>query len=137
MRVVTEDFETLQIYDVVIEVVNLTRATYKEAAELKKILDNNIENKIRKIIVDLSQCEFIDSTFLGVLVLALKSSAKIEGEIRLVKPVEMAKSLMEKVGTLNVFNLYDSLNEAVQSFDYENNKNYYLNQGTGLLAHEL
>lgn len=133
MRVVTEDFEKLQIYDVVVEVVNLGRATYKEAAALKKILENDIENKIKKIIVDLSQCEFIDSTFLGVLVLSLKASAKIGGDIRLVKPAEVAKTLMEKSGTLNVFNLYNSLNDAVQSYEFPNEKNYYLSQGTDIL----
>ncbi|HMN48809.1 MAG TPA: STAS domain-containing protein [Ignavibacteriaceae bacterium] len=134
MRVVTEDFEKLQIYDVVVEVVNLGRATYKEAAALKKILENDIENKIKKIIVDLSQCEFIDSTFLGVLVLSLKASAKIGGDIRLVKPAEVAKTLMEKSGTLNVFNLYNSLNDAVQSYEFPNEKNYYLSQGAGILS---
>lgn len=134
MRVVTEDFEKLQIYDVVVEVVNLGRATYKEAAALKKILENDIENKIKKIIVDLSQCEFIDSTFLGVLVLSLKASAKIGGDIRLVRPAEVAKSLMEKSGTLNVFNLYNSLNDAVQSYEFPNEKNYYLSQGSGILS---
>jgi anti-anti-sigma regulatory factor len=39
----------------------------------------------------------------------LKSSAKIGGDIRLVKPDEVVKTLMEKAGTLNVFNLYDSI----------------------------
>ncbi len=134
MRIVTEDFETLQIYDVVIEVVNVSRATYKEAAQLQKILDNHIQNKIRKVIVDLSQCEFIDSTFLGVLVLSLKSIAKIGGDIRLVRPAEVAKSLMEKAGTLNVFNIYNSLDDAVQSFEFPSDQNYYLSHGAGLLS---
>ena len=137
MRVVTEEFEKLQIYDVVVEVVNLSRATFKEAAQLKKILDQDIENKIRKIIVDLSQCEFIDSTFLGVLVLSLKSSAKIGGDIRLVRPADLAKSFLEKSGTLNVFNSYDSLNDAIQSFEFEGEKNYYLAHGAGLLSNSI
>jgi anti-anti-sigma factor len=134
MRIITEDFEKLQIYDVVVEVVNLSRATYKEAGQLKKILDNDIENKVQKIIVDLSQCEFIDSTFLGVLVLSLKACAKIDGDLRLVRPVEIAKSLMEKSGTLNVFNIYDSLNDAVQSFEFDIKKNYYLSQNNGIFT---
>ena len=137
MRVIAEDFEKLQIYDVVVEVVNLSRATFKEAAQLKKILENDIANNVKKIVVDLSQCEFIDSTFLGVLVLSLKASAKIGGDIRLVKPAEVAKSLMEKAGTLNVFNLYDSLNDATQSFEYPNEKNYYLSQGSRILSHNI
>lgn len=134
MRAIIEDFEKLQIRDVVVEVVNLSRATYKEAAQLKKILEKDIDNKIKKIIVDLSQCEFIDSTFLGVLVLSLKSSAKIGGDVRLVKPAEVAKTLMEKAGTLNVFNLYDSLNDAIESYNFPNEMNYYLAQGAKILS---
>ncbi|QKJ98905.1 MAG: STAS domain-containing protein [Ignavibacteriota bacterium] len=86
MRAISEDFERLHINDIIIQVVNLSRATYKEANVLKKNLDELISaHKQQKIIVDISRCEFIDSTFLGVLVLALKSSAKINGDIRIVK----------------------------------------------------
>jgi len=77
MRVINEDFRQLHVSDIVIEVVNLSRATFREASELKKQLDDLIKQNYKKIIVDISQCEFVDSTFLGVLVLSLKSSAKI------------------------------------------------------------
>lgn len=133
MRAVLEDFETLFVNDLAIEIVNLSRATYKEASQLKKNLDDLIKNKHKKIIVDISQCEFIDSTFLGVLVLSLKSSAKIGGDIRLVKPAEVVKTLMEKAGTLNVFNLYESVDEAKQSFEVQGDQNYYLGNGAPIL----
>lgn len=133
MRAVLEDFETLFVNDLAIEIVNLSRATYKEASQLKKNLDDLIKNKHKKIIVDISQCEFIDSTFLGVLVLSLKSSAKIGGDIRLVRPPEVVKTLMEKAGTLNVFNLYDSVDEAKQSFEVTGDQNYYLGNGAPIL----
>ncbi len=51
--------------DVIVEVVDLTRATLSEADEFKQRLTENIENGYKKIVVDLSDCEFIDSTFLG------------------------------------------------------------------------
>jgi anti-anti-sigma factor len=133
MRAVLEDFETLFVNDLAIEIVNLSRATYKEASQLKKNLDDLIKDKHKKIIVDISQCEFIDSTFLGVLVLSLKSSAKIGGDVRLVKPDEVVKTLMEKAGTLNVFNLYESVDEAIQSFEVKGDQNYYLGNGAPIL----
>lgn len=129
-----EDFEKIVIKDIFIEKVNLTRATYKEAGELKKILDEDIEKKFRKVIVDLSQCEFIDSTFLGVLVLALKKISLISGEIRLVKPKSVVRALMEKSGTLNIFNTYDTLDEAVESFDFTQAGNYYNREGLSAQA---
>lgn len=42
MRAIPEDFERLHINDIVIQVVNLSRATYKEANVLKKNLDELI-----------------------------------------------------------------------------------------------
>lgn len=134
MRVITEDFETLLVNDLAIEIVNLSRATYKEAGQIKKNLDELIKSNQKKIIVDISQCEFIDSTFLGALVLALKSSAKIGGDVRLVKPHEIVKTLMDKVGTLNVFNLYDSVDEAIKSFEIKGDQNYYLGNGSPILV---
>lgn len=134
MRAITEDFDLLHVNDLVIQVVNLSRATYKEAGQLKKSLDDLIKDNQKKIIVDLSQCEFIDSTFLGVLVLSLKSSAKIGGDLRLVKPAEVVKTLMEKAGTLNVFNLYDSMDEAIRSYEVRGDQNYYLGNGAAILV---
>lgn len=134
MRAVLEDFEKLVLDDIVVQFVNLSRATYKEAGQLKNNLDELLLHKNKKIIVDISQCEFIDSTFLGVLVLSLKSSAKIGGDIKLIRPAEVVKTLMEKAGTLNVFNLYDSLEEAVKSFEIEGDKNYYLANGLPILV---
>lgn len=134
MRAITENIETLLITDIFIKVVHLSRATFKEASQLKKSLDELIENKQKKIIVDISQCEFIDSTFLGVLVLSLKSSAKIGGDIRLVKPHEIIKTLMERAGTLNVFNFYDSIDEAIRSFEVKGDQNYYLGNGAPILV---
>ncbi len=134
MRVINEDFRQLHVSDVVIEVVNLSRATFREASELKKQLDELLKQNYKKIIVDISQCEFIDSTFLGVLVLALKSSARIGGDIRLVKPDEIVKALMEKAGTLNVFNMYDNLEEAIKSYSDTAEQNYYLGNGSPILV---
>ena len=65
-----EDFEQKVIGDVVIEIVHLTRATWKEASQFKLILQTDIEKKFKMLVVDISRVEFMDSTFLGTLVLA-------------------------------------------------------------------
>lgn len=111
-----EDFEQKIVDDVVIEIVNLTRATWKEAHQFRQILQSDIEKKFRKVVVDISQVEFMDSTFLGTLVLAKRNSLQIGGDIKLVEPVSVFQTLMEKTSTLNVFDSYKSLTEAVNSF---------------------
>ena len=111
-----DDFETKIEKDIVIEVVNLTRATWKEANEFKKILEADVEKKFRKLVVDISQCEFLDSTFLGALVLAKRSMTKIGGDLKIVEPPSVFRVLREKTATLNVFDTYKSLDEAINSF---------------------
>lgn len=112
-----EDFEKKIEKDVVIEVVNLSRATWKEAKQFKKILEEDVEKKFRKLVVDISQCEFLDSTFLGTLVYAKKLVNKIGGELKLVEPPSVFKVLMEKTSTLQVFDSYKSMEDAINSFN--------------------
>jgi anti-anti-sigma factor len=68
----------------IVEVINLGRATLNEAGEFKKILFQDIETGWRKIIIDLTECEFIDSTFLGTIVISLKKITNLGGNLRLV-----------------------------------------------------
>ena len=111
-----EDFEKKAINDVVIEIVNLSRATFKEASDFKKILNEDLEKKFKKIVVDISQCEFMDSTFLGVLVYAQKRISSQGGAIKLVEPASVFQTLLEKTSTLRIFDTYKTVPEAVRSF---------------------
>ena len=123
-----EDFEKNIENDIVIETINLVRSTYKEAGELKKILEDDIEKGYQKIIIDLGECDFIDSTFLGVLVFGLKKIASIGGEIKIVKSDSILKTLMARLGTLDIFNVYDTIEEALSSFEYNEISNHYISK---------
>lgn len=111
-----EDFEQKIYDDVVIEIVHLTRATWKEASQFKLILQTDIEKKFKKLVVDISRVEFMDSTFLGTLVLAKRNITQIGGDLKLVEPVSVFKALMEKTSTLNIFESYKTIKDAVKSF---------------------
>jgi len=102
--------------DIVVEVVNLTRATLKEAEEFKQTLAQDIEMGSRKIIVDLSDCEFIDSTFLGALVVTLKKISNIGGDLRLVGFQPAVHSMFELTRMYRVFEAYKTKEEAIKSF---------------------
>ena len=115
-----EDFKKFLMDDIVIEKVDITRATYREAGELKKILKEDINKGFKKIIIDLSMCEFMDSTFIGVLVLILKEIAKVDGELRLVQPPSLANTILAGTRTLELFNVLQTVEQAVQSIQYMN-----------------
>lgn len=115
-----EDFKGFRMGDIVIEKVDITRATYKEAGELKKILKEDIKKGFKKIIIDLSMCEFMDSTFIGVLVITLKEIAEIGGELRLVRPPSLARTVLAGTRTLELFNVLDTVEQAIRSIQYMN-----------------
>ncbi len=103
--------------DVLVQVVDLTRATLKEADEFKFTLAKSIEGGYRKIVVDLSQCEFIDSTFLGALVVSLKKVTAMGGDLRLVGFHPAVHSMLELTRMHRVFESYPTKDAAIKSFD--------------------
>ena len=111
------DFTKEKYNDVLVEVVNLTRATLKEAEEFKLTLAQDIEVGVKKIVVDISQCEFIDSTFLGALVVSLKKITSLGGDLRLVGFQPAVHSMFELTRMYRVFESYKTKEEAIQSFN--------------------
>ncbi len=113
---ILEDFHSSYIKDILVETVNLTRATLKESLEFRTKLENDIYSMNTKLIIDLSQCEFIDSSFLGVLVLIKKKVGKLKGVLKVIKPVNFSESMMQYTMTLQLFDTYPDLESAINSF---------------------
>lgn len=111
-----QDFIKEDRGDVVVEKVNLTRATLKEADEFKRTLMEDIESGKKKIVVDLSECEFIDSTFLGSLVVSLKKITSLGGDLRLVGFQPAVHSMFELTRMYRVFESFKTREDAVASF---------------------
>lgn len=103
--------------NILIETVNLTRATLKEAEEFKQLLAQEINSGWKNIVVDLSECEFIDSTFLGALVVSLKKVTAIGGDLRLVGFQPGVHSMFELTRMYRVFEAFKSREEAISSFN--------------------
>jgi len=89
----------------------------KKLKNLKiKLLVYDILMNNEKIIIDLSSCEYIDSTFLGALVVILKKMAERSGEIKYIIPQPSALYLFKITGLYGVLNLYRTREEAIESF---------------------
>lgn len=108
------------IDDVVIEIINIDRATLKEADQLKNSINEKIEVGYRKVIIDLSAVEFIDSTFLGVIVNTLKKVARLNGDLKLVGFKPAVRSMFELTRLFRVFESYGDLQDAIRSFAIKN-----------------
>jgi anti-anti-sigma factor len=110
------DFERKIFDGYLVEIVNLTRATAKESKEFKQILDEDILYGHHNLIIDLSRCEFMDSTFIGVMVVTYKKLRGRGGQMKLIKPGLFANSLLNYTGTIEIFETYESVEDAVKSF---------------------
>jgi len=111
-----ENFLKIVKDDIIIEVVNLVKATKEQADEFKSILLNHIEEENIKIIVDLHQCDFVDSTFLSTLLISLKAIMKKGGSIKIASPKNEVAEVLEATGMKKVFEVYDHISEAMESY---------------------
>jgi len=110
------DFEKQLSGEILIEKVNLQRATTVEASIMKQRLFEAIHLNKKKIIVDISKCDFIDSTFLGALVLSLKRIRENGGDIKIVIGSSVVRKTLSITGFLKVFENYSSVEEALKSY---------------------
>ncbi len=96
--------------------VNYPRTSIYLANDFKNIVFSAIDNGERSIIVDFSQCDFIDSTFLGVLVVAHKRLLPVGGKIKLVitNPTVLASLEMTRIN--KIFTVFSSVTNAVENF---------------------
>lgn len=101
--------------DVFIVTVELSRATRKEANELNDILSDAILKGWNKIIIEVDEVEFIDSTFLGVLVVNLKKVLASNGKFRLTGFQPSVHTVIEQTRLHRTFEIYESREEALKN----------------------
>jgi anti-sigma B factor antagonist len=103
--------------NVIVEEIELSRATLNEAESLKQVLMKDIVKGYLNFVVDFKECTFIDSTFLSTLVTTLKHLHGKGGDLRLSSIGSEIRSLLELTGTAKVFQIFDDKREAIQSYN--------------------
>lgn len=82
------------------------------APELDQCLSEVIAAGGRKIVVDLSAVDFLDSTGLGVLVKALKQVRDEEGSVSVVATTERITKVFRITGLDSAIGVFDSVEQA-------------------------
>jgi len=114
-----EYFNKEIIGDIAIEYVALPKVTLIEAKVFWERLQTDINQEHNKLIVDLSDCSFVDSTFMGAIVQAQRELIKNQGELKLVLPAEQMKEFFKFSGIIRVIETFQSKEDAVSSFNEE------------------
>ncbi len=87
------------------------------APELKAALGDALESGRTKIVVDLSQTTFLDSTALGVLIGAVKRLRSRDGSLVIVNTDANIAKTFEITGLDQIFTILDTRDAAVQALD--------------------
>lgn len=84
--------------------------------EVRSKLDDEIEKeKIYNLILDFSNVTFMDSSGIGVVIGRYKKVAANNGSISIINANTTVKRVFELSGMFKIINLYDNLEQAIES----------------------
>jgi len=87
-----------------------------DATLLHDQLHEFIKQEKLKVIIDLSGVDWMNSTGLGILISGLTTLRNNKGELKLANVTDKIKSLLTITKLVTVFDSFDSVDEAIQSF---------------------
>lgn len=87
-----------------------------DATILNNKLHELIESGHKKVVADLSQVNWMNSSGLGILISALTTIRNTGGDLKLAAVTDRIKSLLMITKLLTVFDTFDSVEEAIASF---------------------
>ncbi|MEW5922388.1 MAG: STAS domain-containing protein [Candidatus Zixiibacteriota bacterium] len=87
-----------------------------DATILHERLHELIEQGKKKFVIDLSRVEWMNSTGLGILISGLTTLRNNNGELKIANVTEKIKSLLIITKLATVFEAYDTVEDAIQSF---------------------
>jgi anti-sigma B factor antagonist len=83
---------------------------------LSNTVDQLLADGCRKILLNLTGVEYIDSSGLGELVQSFKVARTFEAELKLLRPQERVRHTLQLSMLLPLFEIYETEEEALASF---------------------
>jgi anti-sigma B factor antagonist len=87
-----------------------------DATVLHDQLHDFIAQNKKKVVIDLSKVEWMNSTGLGILISGLTTLRNNGGELKLASVTEKIQSLLTITKLITVFENFDNVDDAVKSF---------------------
>jgi len=83
---------------------------------MRETFDDMINAGQIYFVVDLGEVAMVDSSGIGLLVRCLTAAKQRSGTLKLLKPSKFAVQTLRLVGVLNLFEIFDNDDKAVESF---------------------
>ncbi|HET9138833.1 STAS domain-containing protein [Actinophytocola sp.] len=90
------------------------RLTMVTAPQLRSLVLHAVEEQRVRVVVDLSQTEFMDSSGLGALIAGLKATRQAGGDLRIACMGPQVATIIQLANLDRVLRPYDSVAEALQ-----------------------
>ncbi len=87
-----------------------------DATLLHEKLHECIDQGKKKVVIDLAQVDWMNSTGLGILISGLTTLKNNGGELKLANVTEKIQSLLTITKLVTVFDAHDSVEDAIKSF---------------------
>ena len=92
---------------------------YPETDELHDEMKSFLGQKVHKIVIDLNGVSWMNSMGVGALMRCLTTIRNAEGDLRLARMSEKARSVFVITQLISIFKIFESVDEAVESYKNE------------------
>ncbi len=106
------EFSVETTADGVVVVVPRGRLTMVSARRLKEIVGEAVSGGSNRIVVDMGETTFLDSSGLGAIIAGLKAARQAGGDLRIARPTPAVQSVLELTNLDRVLRARPSVEEA-------------------------
>ncbi|MDA3861014.1 MAG: STAS domain-containing protein [Melioribacteraceae bacterium] len=110
------DFEFTTHNEITIFKLNESRFNSSIAGFVKAEFSITLSEEVNKLVVDMSQVAYCDSSGLSALLLAFRILQAAEGEIKIAAPQKSVRTLIEISQLDKILPIYNSVEEAINEF---------------------
>jgi anti-sigma B factor antagonist len=83
---------------------------------MRQTFDDLMADGAIRFVVDLGEVPMVDSSGIGLLVRCLTAAKQSAGSLKLLAPSKFAVQTLRMTGLLNLFEIFDDVEQAVASF---------------------
>lgn len=112
-----EDFSIDVLDKIVVIKVNLYSAIYREAQAFWEFMETHQVFNQNEIIIDLSFCSYVDSSFIGMIVKIYRKIDEKEGSLKLVFPQLNDIEAFRVTGITKIIGCYNSIEQAMDGMN--------------------
>ena len=88
-----------------------------EAQEFNELLHKLLDENKKNVVIDLADVKFMNSSGLGMLISGFTTMKNGGGSLKLANATEKINSLLVITKLITIFEHFDSVDKAVESFD--------------------